>query len=257
MDRITLGERELCRIGLGTNRLTDTPENRQFLEAAVAAGTNHIDTAHLYTGGESEATIGRALAPFPESLTVATKAGYRGGGGPEGIRREVEESFERLNADTIALYYLHRADPDHALGDLLQPLAELHDEGRIEHVGISEVSVEQIEQAREVLPISAVQNEYNLGERKHDEVVEYCEENDIVFVPFYPLKGDMPELARVAERLGATPNQVKLAWLLRRSPAMAPIPGTLSIEHARENLAALELELSDEDFGLLSGSQAG
>lgn len=250
---IALGDRRLTRVGLGTNRLTDTSANRSFLQAAVDAGIEMIDTAHLYTGGASEATIGATLPPLGERLVVATKGGYEPGGGVERLRAELEQSFERLGVERITLYYLHRDHPDLPLEDAMRLLAEYRAAGRIEHVGLSEVGVEQIERARAVLPIAAVQNEYSLGERKHEEVVDFCAAEGLVFVPFYPLAGGNPEvLGEVADRLGATAHQVKLAWLLKRSPAMLPIPGTLSAEHLRENLGALELELTDEDWARLS-----
>ena len=250
---IALGNHRLNRIGLGTNRLAKTAENRSFLEAAVGAGLNFVDTAHVYAGGESESTIGSALAPFPEDLVVATKGGYYPGGGTQGLRTELEQSFERLQTDTIVLYYLHRVDPDIALEQTMNLLKEYRDAGRITHVGLSEVSVEQIQRARSVVPIAAVQNEYNLSERRYDDVVDYCTSENIVFVPFYPLGGDEPPaLAEIAERYHASRNQIRLAWLLYRSPAVVPIPGTLSLEHLKENLAAFDIELSAEDFKALS-----
>lgn len=249
---ISLGSDRLARIGLGTNRLTETEENRSFLRAAVDAGLSFIDTAHLYAGGESELAIGSALAPFPESLVVATKGGYHPGGGSEGLRTELEQSFERLRTEVIDLYYLHRVDPAVPLEETIGVLEEYRDAGRIIHIGLSEVSVAQIRRARAVAPISAVQNEFSLAERMHDEVVDFCAAEGIVFVPFYPLRGGSTALTEVAERHGATPNQIKLAWLLLRSETMAPIPGTLSLEHFRENLAALEIELSAEEFETLS-----
>ncbi len=248
---VALGDREITRIGLGTNRLTNTAENRSFLQAAVDAGLNFIDTAHLYAGGESETAIGSALSPFADDLVVATKGGYHGGG-PERLRSELELSFERLRTETIALYYLHRVDPDVRIEDTMAVLKEYQDTGRITHIGLSDVTVDQIDRARSVVPISAVQNEYNLSERKYD-VIDYCESTGIAFVPFFPLRGSKRgAVADLAKRHGATPTQIKLAWLLRRSPIVAPIPGTLSLDHLKENLAALELELSDEDFESLS-----
>ena len=244
-----IGDHRVSRIGLGTNRLTDTPENRDFLVRAVEAGVNLIDTAYLYTGGASERTIGAALAPFPDDLVVATKGGYEPGSGrPERLRAQLEESFERLRTETIALYYLHRVDPQVPLEESLGVLGEYRDAGRIRHVGVSEVSVDQIERARAVVPIAAVQNHYNLSERKYDDVVDFCEREGIAFVPFYPLRGaGGAPLDEVASRHDATPEQIMLAWLLKRSPNIAPIPGTLSLEHLKTNLAALDLELSDED----------
>lgn len=248
---IALGDHELTPIGLGTNRLTDTVENRSFLEAAVDSGLNFIDTAHLYTDGESETVIGSVLAPFSEDLVVATKGGYRPGGGIEGLRSELEQSFERLQTDTIDLYYLHRVDPEIPIEESMGLLKEYVDAGRIAHVGVSEVSVEQIKRAQSIVTISAVQNEYSLSERMHEEVVDHCAAENILFVPFYPLHGDFPGVAEIAERHGATESQIKLAWLLQRSPAVAPIPGTLSLDHLKENLAALEVELSSEDLNTL------
>ena len=249
---ITLGDRQLSRIGLGTNRLTDTAENRSFLEAAAAAGIGMVDTAHSYTGGESEATIGAALAERENGPVVATKGGYRGGG-TERLRAELEQSLERLRLDTIPLYYLHRVDPDTPLTETLSVLADYRGAGRIEHVGLSEVSVEQVEEARTVVPIAAVQNHYSVSERKSDDVLDYCAEQGLVFVPYFPLRGGETETLReVANGRGATPNQIKLAWLLERSPAILPIPGTLSLEHLEENLRALDIELSGDEFSALS-----
>jgi pyridoxine 4-dehydrogenase len=250
---VDLGDHRLNRIGLGTNRLTNTAESRSLLKAAIGAGVNFVDTAHLYAGGESEGAIGMALAPFADDLVIATKGGYHPGGGTEGLRRELEISFERLRTDTIVLYYLHRVDPNVPLEETMSLLKEYRDAGRIAHVGVSEVSVEQIERARSVVPIAAVQNEYNLSERKSDDVVDHCTSENIVFVPFYPLRGDAAgALVEIAERYEASPSQIRLAWLLQRSPAVLPIPGTRSLQHLQENLAALDIELSAGDFEKLS-----
>ena len=248
---ISIGDMTVTRVGLGTNRLTDTEENRSFLSAAIDAGLDFIDTAHLYTDGSSERTIGSALSPPPDGVTVATKGGYRSND-PDVIRAEIAESLERLRADTIDLWYLHRAQPGDPIEATMELIGEFVEAGAIRNVGLSEVSVEQIEAARAILPVAAVQNEYGLGERKHDGVIDHCEAEGIAFVPFFPLAGgDDRAVDEVAERHGATPNQVKLAWLLQRSPCVAPIPGTLSIGHLRENLAALDLELSTEDLSSL------
>lgn len=250
---VALGDREITRIGLGTNRLTNTPENREFLKGAAGTELNFIDTAHGYTSGDSEQAIGDSPAPFGADLVVATKGGYRAGGGAEGLRAQLEQSFERLGVDTIALYYLHRVHDDLPIADAMAILKQYRDAGRIRHVGLSEVSVEQIERARETVPIAAVQNEYNLAERTWDDVIDHCATAGIVFVPYYPLRPEgPPALAEIAEAHDATPNQVKLAWLLRRAPVVAPIPGTLSLDHLKENLAALDLELSDDAFDRLS-----
>jgi aryl-alcohol dehydrogenase-like predicted oxidoreductase len=249
--KIELAGAEIPRIGLGTNRLSRTDEHVAFIREAVAAGVAHIDTAHTYAGGESEATIGAALAPVPDGCVVATKGGWNGGS-PEILRAEIEESLRRLRTDSIALYYLHRVDPETPLEDSLAAIKEHVDDGRIRHVGLSSVDVDQIERARRIVPVAAVQNHYNLAERRWDDVVDHCASEGIVFVPFFPLRDDGGRpLAEIARRHGATAEQITLAWLLRRSPAMLPIPGTLSLEHLRQNLAALELELSDAEYDAL------
>lgn len=249
-----VGDREVGRIGLGTNRLTNSAANVEFVRAAVDAGVRMIDTAHLYSHGESEETIGRALAPFPDTVVVASKGGFGGAGRgrPEVLRAEFEESLRRLRADSIYLYYLHRVDPETPIEESLGVIKELQDRGKIEHVGVSEVGIEQIERARKVLPIVAVQNAYNLTERRWEDVVDYCDREGIVFVPFFPLRGDGGvKLSQIARVHRATRRQITLAWLLHRSPAMLPIPGTLSLEHLRENLAAEKIHLSDVEVEAL------
>jgi pyridoxine 4-dehydrogenase len=250
---LSLGGTALMRIGLGTNRLTDTPGNLDFVREAAAAGLNMIDTAHTYTRGESEATIGRALSPIPENCVVATKGGFNvADARPEALRSEIAESLRRLRSEHIDLYYLHRIHSEVPLEQSLAVLAEYREAGKIRHLGVSEASVEQVERARTVVPIDAVQNHYNLTERRHEEVVDYCAAAGIIFLPYFPLRGGgPPELDEIAARHGASPAQVTLAWLLRRSPTMLPIPGTLSRAHLRENLDALEIELTDSDFQAL------
>jgi aryl-alcohol dehydrogenase-like predicted oxidoreductase len=250
---LRLGDVEVGRIGLGTNRLKNSPRNIAFIREAVMAGVSHVDTAYLYTAGESEETIGAALNPLPEGVVVATKGGYYPGEGrPEVLRSQIEESLRQLRTEAIPLYYLHRVDPETPLEKSLAVIAEYRDQGRIRNVGISEVSVEQIRAARQVVPIAAVQNRYSLSERKHEAVVDYCASEGIPFVPYFPLRGGgPPALAEIAARHGATQQQIALAWLLRRSPTTLPIPGTLSLEHLRENLAAAEIELTDGDVEAL------
>jgi pyridoxine 4-dehydrogenase len=241
---------EVARIGLGTNRLT--PKDIGFLRDAVDAGVRLIDTAHVYTGGDSERAIGEARIDGDQCV-IATKGGYgEGHGRPDVLRAELEQSFESLHAEVIDLYYLHRIDPGTPLEESLSVIAEFRDQGRIREVGLSAVGVEQIERAREVIPISAVQNHYNVDERGDEDVVDYCAEQGLIFVPYYPLKGNgPPALREIAQRHDATDHQIVLAWLLHRSPVTLPIPGTRSIDHARENLAALEIELSDDEFEAL------
>jgi pyridoxine 4-dehydrogenase len=246
MTNFELAGVDVPRIGLGTNRLT--PAHLTFIREAVAAGVRHIDTAHLYTDGESERAIGEALEGASDDVLVATKGGFRAGEGrPEVLGAQIEQSLQSLRTEAIGLYYLHRVDPETPLEESLGAIKGYVDRGAIRHVGISEVSVEQIEQARRVVPIAAVQNRYNLAERGHDDVIDFCAREGIAFVPYFPLRGDIPAVGAAAERLGVTENTVKLAWLLNRSPVVLPIPGTLSIEHLRENLAALELELDDAE----------
>jgi pyridoxine 4-dehydrogenase len=249
---VRLADIDVTRIGLGTNRLSKTRDHVALIRAAVAAGVQMIDTAYSYQGGQSEETIGEALSPVSEGCVVATKGGNSGSGRPVVLRTELEKSLQRLTTDSISLYYLHRVDPEIPIEESLGLIKEYRDQGKVRHVGISQVDIGQIKRAREVVPITAVQNHYNLSERKYEEVVDYCAAEGIVFVPFFPLRGDGgPALTEIAERHGATTRQITLAWLLRRSPAMLPIPGTLSLDHVKENLAALEIELTDAEFEAL------
>lgn len=240
---------DVPRVGLGTNRLTTAPEHTAFVREAVAAGVRHIDTAHLYTDGESERAIGEALSGGGTEVLVATKGGYGGAGQgrPEVIGAQIEQSLRALRTEAIGLYYLHRVDPETPLEESVGAIKDYVERGAIRHVGLSNVGVEEIERARSVVEIAAVQNRYNLADPGDDEVVALCEREGIAFVAYYPLDGDRPGVAAAAERLGVTESAIKLAWLLGRSPAVLPIPGTRSIEHVRENLAALELELDDAD----------
>jgi pyridoxine 4-dehydrogenase len=251
---ITLGSTSVPRIGLGTNRLTPSDGNLAFVRAAVDAGLAHIDTAYLYTSGESEQAVGRALDLPRAGCVVATKGGYRTGEGrADVLRGQIDESLRRLQTDFIDLYYLHRVHPETPLEESMGVIAEARAAGKIRHVGISEVGIDQIEQARAVVPITAVQNRYNVGDREHDAVIDHCADQGIVFVPYYPLHGrDAPAVADIAGRRGITTGQVVLAWLLHRSPAVLPIPGTLSLDHLRENLAALEIELTQAELDALA-----
>jgi len=251
----TLGDVEVSRIGLGTNRLRGTSQNVEFIRAAVDAGVQMIDTAHLYTGGDSERTIGRALATIHDRVIVATKGGYgdKGRGRPEVLRQEIEQSLASLRTDCIPLYYLHRVDPETPIEESLGAIKAYVERGAIARVGISKVDIPLIERARAVVPIAAVQNEYSVASRASDDVVDYCAREGIAFVPYYPLGADAGRAARqAAKRHGATVPQVLLAWLLKRSPAMLPIPGTLSLAHLRENIGALSLELADEEFDAIA-----
>jgi len=251
--KLRLGDTEVARIGLGTNRLTNTPDHVAFVRDAVAAGVSLVDSAYTYTGGQSEQTIAAALAPFPDTVVVATKGGYAPGhGDPDVLRSQIKTSLERLRTDSIELYYLHRVHPDTPLEESLATIGEYREAGKIRHIGLSQVGVDQIERARQIVPVTVVQSHYNLSERSWDDVVDYCAAEEIVFVPYFPL-GSLGgrTISEIAERHGATPEQIALAWLLKRSPTTLPIPGTLSLDHLKQNLAALEIELSDDEFEAL------
>jgi aryl-alcohol dehydrogenase-like predicted oxidoreductase len=252
---VTVGSRQIARIGLGTNRLHNTPQHVALIRAAIEAGVQMIDTAHLYTGGESEQAVGAARSAESATCLVATKGGFGGvgHGTPAVLHREIEQSLARLRTRVIDLYYLHRVDPETPVEDSVRAIREHVTQGHIRDVGLSEVTISEIQRARAVSRIAAVQNNYSLAERKHDDVVDYCAAEGIVFVPFFPLRGaEAPAVRSIAQRHGVTPVQIALAWLLRRSPAMLPIPGSLSRAHVKENLAAMAIDLSGQEFDTLT-----
>lgn len=242
-------------MGLGTNRLRNTPAGAELVREIVAAGIRFIDTAHLYTNGESEATIG--AAGVAGDALVATKGGYQPGeGDPEVLAAQIEQSLRRLRTDRIDLYYLHKVHPQTPIEHSVSAIAKARERGQIGHVGLSNVTVDEIGRAREIVEISAVQNHYSLAEREHEDIVECCTAEGIVFVPYFPLRStESRKLEEIAEAHGATPAQVALAWLLQRSPVVLPIPGTLSLEHAQENLGALEIELDEDEFEALAAGR--
>ena len=251
---LTLAGTEIARIGLGTNRLRRTPENVEFIRQAVAAGIGMVDTAHTYTDGAERGDDRRGAPPRPDGgVVVATKGGFHPGtGNPEALSAQIEESLRRLRTDTIDLYYLHRVDPETPLEESLGTIAEYRDRGQIRHVGLSEVGIEQIERARQVVPIAAVQNRYNLAERTHEEVVDHCAEQGIVFVPFFPLHGlDAP----AGRRDRRPPRRDARAGRARVAPRAlagdAADPGHALARAPEQNLAALELELSDDELDAL------
>jgi len=254
---INIGDFTVSRIGLGTNRISETPAAVELLRQAVSMEIDFIDTAHNYGRGASETTIGTTFAPYPDGLVVATKGGFEDAR-RDVLRAELEQSLQRLQTDQIDLYQLHRV----AVAPLeasVTALREFQDEGLIRHIGLSEVSVEQIEQAREIAAIVSVQNEYNVLARQHEDVVDYCSAEGIAFIPWVPLGGLgggreklATRLVQTAARYGVSGSQLALAWLLKRSPQMLPIPGTLSVEHLEANLRAAEVNLSDEDFEAIS-----
>jgi pyridoxine 4-dehydrogenase len=254
---VTIGDKAVNRIGLGTNRITGTSEARALLKRAVELNVNFIDTAYSYTAGASETTIGDTLAPYSEDLLVATKGGWSNTR-PEELRGLLEESLRRLHTDCIDLYQLHRVNPDVPIEDSVGMFKRFQEEGKIRHIGLSEVSIEQLERARAVAAIVSVQNEYNVAVRRHEALVDYCTEQGIVFIPWFPLGGLRGDTAKVeqlvaemAKKYQATPQQIALAWLLKRSPLMLPIPGTLSVDHLEANLQAASLELAPDDYHIL------
>src|ERR1700704_6324791 len=266
------GDLTVCRLGYGAMRLTGDgiwgpPKNREealtVLRCAIELGVDFIDTADSYGPNVNEEIIAEALWPYPENLVIATKAGWtRGGPGmwghnatPAHLRQALEGSLKRLRMDRIDLYQLHIPDPMVSIEDSLKTLVDMQSQGKIRHIGLSNVTKEHIERARKVCPIVSVQNRYSFADREWDYVVDYCERNGIAFIPWYPLgagKVAGEVLNRIAKANKKTPKQVALAWLLHRSPIMLPIPGTSSIEHLEQNVAAASLRLSEGEYEKLS-----
>ncbi len=261
------GDLPVYRLGFGTMRLTgkgvwgepeDHDEAISVLRRAVELGITLFDTADSYGPEVAERLIAEALHPYPEELVIATKAGFeRSGPGrweengrPEHLKEACEGSLERLKLERIDLFQLHRIDPKVPVEDQIGALLDLQKEGKIRHIGLSEVAVEQIETVRRMATVVSVQNRYNLTDRKSEDVLEYCTRENIGFIPWFPLAtGDLAKpkgpVARIAERLHAQPAQVALAWLLGKSRVMLPIPGTSSLEHLEENTTAALLQLDD------------
>jgi aryl-alcohol dehydrogenase-like predicted oxidoreductase len=267
---LSLGVLNVHRLGFGAMQLPGPgvwgpPRDHDgaiaVLRRAVELGVDLIDTADSYGPNVSEELIREALHPYPGNLKIATKAGLtRSGPGawapcgrPDYLRRQCEGSLLRLGVERIDLFQLHRVDPDVPAEEQYGLLKSLRDEGKVSEVGLSEVSVSQIESASAIVPIVSVQNQYNIAQRSADDVLDYCTGHQIGFIPWFPLaSGRLSQpggpLDQVAQQTGATTSQVCLAWLLRRSPVMLPIPGTSSLEHLEENCAAASIALSDEQF---------
>jgi pyridoxine 4-dehydrogenase len=263
VNRLGFGAMQLSGAGVW-GRPRDWTEATRVLRRAVELGVNFIDTAEAYGPFLNEELIAEALHPYPPGLVIATKTGldrpgpaqWTANATPSRIRQGCEGSLRRLRLQRIDLYQLHRINPDVPLEDQLRTFADLQREGKVRHIGLSEVTVEQLEQARRMVAVVSVQNRYNVAERRSEPVLDVCERDGIGFIPWYPLAtgklaGDGP-LIGPARRLGATPAQVALAWLLRRSQVMLPIPGTASVAHVEENIAAGSLELTDEEFERIS-----
>ena len=259
------GELQVNRLGFGAMRITgngiwgppkDRAESVRVLRRSIELGINFIDTADSYGPSVSEEIIAEALHPYHEGLVIATKAGFdRTGpnqwvmnGKPKHLREALEGSLKRLRLDHIDLYQLHRIDPEVPVEDQLGTFKDFQSEGKIKHVGLSEVSVEQIKHARKIVPIVSVQNRYSVADRAAEDVLEYCEKENIAFIPWFPLAaGDVSksghEIERAAGDLKITPSQLALAWLLWRSPVILPIPGTSSVKHLEENVATAALKI--------------
>ncbi len=265
---------EVRRMGYGAMRITgegiwgeppDPEAARAVLRRTVELGVGFIDTADSYGPAVSERLIGEALHPYRDDLVIATKGGLtRSGPGkwsrdcrPEHLREACERSLERLRLERIDLYQLHAVDPEVPLEESVGALVELRDEGKVRHIGLSNVDAAELERAREIAPVVSVQNRYGVGDRESDPVLDACERHGLAFIPWFPLgagdAGQHAALRRVAADRGATPFQIALAWLLARSPSMLPIPGTSSIEHLEENVAAGAIRLTDDEVAALSG----
>jgi len=269
----------VTRLGYGAMRITgegiwgepaDRVEAVRVLRKAVELGINFIDTADSYGPEVSEKIIAEALHPYPADLVIATKGGFdRTGpnkwvqnGRPEHLRSACEGSLRRLRLEQIALYQLHRIDPKVPAEEQLGTLKELQAEGKIKHIGLSEVSVQQIQHAQTIVPIVSVQNRYSLTDRGSEAVLQYCEQQKLGFIPWFPLaagklSGGESPIGRVAAKLKVTPSEVALAWLLARSPVMLPIPGTSSVKHLEENVAAAGLKIDKEKMEELNQAARG
>lgn len=273
-ESFTLGDLPVHRLGFGAMRITgdgvwgppkDRKEAIAVLKRAVELDVNLIDTAESYGPHVSEELIAEALHPYPDGLVIATKGGFdRSGPGkwevncrPERLRQELDGSLRRLKLERIDLWQLHRIDPKIPEDDQFGTIAEFQKAGKVRHLGLSEVKVDEIERARRYFHVVSVQNRYNVADREWEDVLDYCERESIGFIPWYPLKvgelaGEGGALAKIAKVHRAAPAQVALAWLLRRAKAMLPIPGTSRVKHLEENMAAAGIELTDEEYDRIS-----
>ena len=270
------GDLAVRRLGYGTMQLPgpgvwgeskDPEEAVRVLRRVVELGVNFIDTADAYGPFTADLLLKKALHPYADDLVIATKAGFtRSGPGkwapvgrPEYLRQAVELSLRHLGLERIDLLQLHRIDPKVPVADQVGELAKMQAEGKIRHIGLSQVSVEEIEEAAKTAPIVSVQNLYNLSQRNDEPVLEYAEQNGLAFIPWFPLAtGDLAKpggpLDAIAKEHEASPSQLALAWLLKRSPVMLPIPGTSSVAHLEDNVAAAQVELTDEEFDRLTAA---
>src|SRR5438105_1243182 len=268
-----LGELSVNRVGYGAMRVIENPDiwgppqdkanAHRVLRRAYELGANFFDTAESYGPHYSEITIAEAMHPYPKDLVIATKCGlarpkpsrWDEDGRPEKLRQDLVGSLKRLKLERIDVYQLHAPDPKVPFEEQIGALADFQREGKVRHIGLSNVTLKELEQARHIVPIVSVQNRYNIGERHAEDVLKACERLGIAFLPWYPL-GDgaalrSAKVKALAKKLGATPAQVAIAWLLKKSPLMLPIPGTGSLAHLEENMQAARLELPEADFRML------
>jgi pyridoxine 4-dehydrogenase len=272
--QLKIADLTVKRLGFGAMRVIDNPNiwgepsdrkhAHRVLRRALELGVNFFDTAESYGPHTDEILIAEALHPYPKDLVIATKCGlvrprpsrWDADCRPEKLRRDLEGSLKRLRVERIDLYQLHTVDPKVPLEASVGALADMQRAGKVRHIGLSNVTVRELEAARKIVPIVSVQNRYSLGDRSSEDVLLHCEKHGIAFLPWYPL-GDgaalrLSRVRKLAEKLKATPAQVALAWLLKKSPVMLPIPGTNNLQHLEENVAAAKLVLSDADFAALS-----
>ncbi len=265
------GDLTVNRLGFGAMRITgdgiwgdppDRDEAKAVLRRAVELGVNFIDTADSYGPNVSEELIGETFAPYPDDLVIATKAGllrpgrgqWRPDGRPEHIKEACEGSLRRLKLDQIPLYQFHRVDPRVPLEDSIGAFVELKEQGKVRHIGVSNFSEQQLRRAQAITPIVSLQNRYNLSDRGSESLVDLCEQEQVTFLPWAPIQDhlDSGYVQQLAANHGATPHQIVLAWLLARSPSMLPIPGTGSIKHLEENIAAASIKLTAAEIGTLT-----
>ena len=273
------GDLEIHRLGFGAMRIVgdgiwgppkDTENSKNVLRRAVELGVNFIDTADSYGPVESERLIGEALAPYSKGTVIATKGGLtRQGpnqwlpvGRPEYLTQQVEMSLRWLKRDQIDLWQLHRIDPKVPVEESLGAVKKLQEQGKIRHIGLSEVKPHEIEQARKVVEIVSVQNKYNISDRAHEDVLEYCTKHKIAFIPWFPVASSKLAqpggvLDKSAKQHGATVSQLSIAWLLHHSPVVLPIPGTSSVEHLEENVKAAEVSLDDKEWAEIEAAAKG
>lgn len=269
-----IGELEVNRLGFGAMRVLGDPNvwgppkdpanAKKLLRRAYELGANFFDTAESYGPHTNEIVIAEALHPYPKDLVIATKCGlsrpkpsrWDEDARPEKLRSDLEGSLKRLKLDCLHLWQLHAPDPKVPLEDSLGVMLDAQRAGKVRHIGVSNFDVKQLERARKVVPVVSVQNEYNIGNRESEDVLKHCEKLGVAFLPWYPLGAGsalrMAKVNKIAQKHNATPSQIAIAWLLHKSPVIVPIPGTSSIRHLEENLAAAKIQLSKEELAALA-----